>query len=96
MIARDCRSLLRRKTREAAHPFDQRSDVRLAEFLAELDQVAFPVSELLSVPNNIRTMQNAQFRAEATAMTPPDVPPPASGAALRKMRHSFSSWPAAE
>ena len=45
--------------REAAHPFDQRSDVRLAEFLAKLDQIAFPVSELLSVPNDVWTVQNA-------------------------------------
>ena len=59
---------------EADDAFDQRRHIRLAEFLAELDEVAFPVSELLAIGDHVRVAQNVDIRAEALAM-------PASGMA---------------
>ena len=49
---------------EAAHTFDQRRDICGAEFLAEEDQVAFPVPKLLTVGDDLGTEQDAALRGE--------------------------------
>jgi hypothetical protein len=43
------------------------------------------VAELRSVPNNVWTVQNAQFRAEPTAVPAPSMPRSTSGTAFRQV-----------
>lgn len=58
----------------AANPLDQRRHIRLAELLTKLDEVAFPVFELLAIGDHVRAAQDVEIWAEALAM-------PASGMA---------------
>ena len=88
----DCARLpvvIAQKDRKTAHTLHQRCDVCLAELLAELDQIALPVAELVSLPNDVLTVQNAQFRAESAAMTTPGIPRPASSTAFRQIALQF-------
>lgn len=81
------------ENREAADPFDQRGHIRLAELLAELDQIAFPVSELLSVGDNVRAAQDVQLGAEALAMPAPGMARTASRAVFRQMPPELDGLP---
>lgn len=56
---------------DAADHLDQRCHIGLAELLTELDEIAFPVPELLAVGDDVRAAQDVQFRAEALAMPAP-------------------------
>ena len=53
--------------------------------LAKLDQIAFPMTDLLAVSNDVWTVQNTQFGAKSATMPMARMPRPASGAALRQM-----------
>ncbi len=70
---------------KTADPLDQRRHVRLAELLAELDEVAFPVSELLAIGDHVRSALDVEIRAEALAMPAPGMPRPASGTVFRQV-----------
>nr|KIU67031.1 hypothetical protein TR92_18365 [Brucella anthropi] len=56
---------------KAAHPFDQRRYIGLAELLAKLDQITLPVAKLLTSGDHVRAVQDAQFRREAASMVAP-------------------------
>lgn len=43
------------------------------------------MADLFPLPHTIRTMQDAQFRAESAAMTAPGMSRPAPGAAFRQI-----------
>src|SRR5690606_16684105 len=68
--------------RDGADALDQRRHVGLAEFLAELDQVAFPVAELPALAHAVGAMLYAQVRAEPAAVPAPGMARPPSGAAF--------------
>ncbi len=81
---------------EADDAFDQRRHIRLAEFLAELDEVAFPVSELLAIGDHVRVAQNVDIRAEALAMPASGMARPPSCAVFRQGFQSLMAGPSAE
>lgn len=60
--------IVAQQDREAAHPLNKRCHVGLAVLLPELNQIAFPMPELLAFSNDIRTMQNVEFRAKPLTM----------------------------
>lgn len=54
MIAGDCRSLLRKKTVKRLTRSTREVTFPSSSYLAERDHIAFPVSELLAIPNDDR------------------------------------------
>lgn len=70
---------------EPAHPFDQQGDVHGAVSLQELDQVTFPVTELLAPGHGLGAVQNAEFRAKSATVLPSAVTGPTAGTPLGKI-----------
>ena len=83
--------IVAQKDRKAANPLDKRCDIGLSELLAELDQVAFPVAELLAIGNDVWAAQNVQVRAKALAMLASGMSRSAPGAMLRQMPPQLDS-----
>jgi hypothetical protein len=54
----DWRIFVTQKGRKAADPFHQRREIRLSEPLLKLDQIAFPMPELLAIRNDIRAVHD--------------------------------------
>lgn len=66
-------------------PFDQRRHVGLSELLAKLDEIAFPMPELLALGDGVWPVENVDIRGKTPAMAAPRVPRSASGTMLWQM-----------
>jgi hypothetical protein len=77
--------IVAQKDRKAADPLDKRRHIGLSELLAELDQIAFPMAELLAIGNDVWAAQDVQVRAKPLAVLASGVSWSAPGTMLRQM-----------
>ncbi len=70
---------------EAAHALNERRHIGFSELLAKLNEIAFPVAELLPVSDSVGAAQNVEFRAKPLTMLASSMAWSASGTMFGQM-----------